>query len=1105
MKKNLLFLLFLLFLIIGISPAQAQSQELTLNFENTPLSEVIKSIEKNSNYTFFINEAHIDLTTKVSIHVANEGINAVLNKIFSNTPYLYTLKNRQILVSRKAESTPSLESGKLTVSGVITDMAGNKLPGASVVVAGTSLGVTSALDGAFSIAVPNPNVSLVISYLGYEQKTIPLAGKTHLTVKMEEDAAMMGEVVVVGYGTQTKKTLTGAVSVVNMNDVETSSVTNISQALAGKAAGLAVRQMSAQPGGGSKLRIRGEASTGAGNEPLIVIDGFPVSSVEGLGSGTVYSAGTVDNMLESMNPDDIESITVLKDAASTAIYGSRAGHGVILITTKRGAEQKAKVTYSGNASVNTIASQYQMLTGSQFMDIYNRQTYENYLKNNGLSIYKGYIPTPDVIPAFVAPYSNDQILRARNTDWLDEVTRMGYMHQHNLSVVGGSQKTKYLLSANYMDQAGIVENNNASRLTFRLNLDQDISSWIKVGVTATYTQNKYDNVPLGDGTQENSGILTTAIQANPTLAIRDSQGKYVIDNNRPFVPNPVSLLDIQDKTVKDRFLGMAYVSVEPVKNLIMKLNVGADRKFEKRSNYLPKTTLLGQIDNGSANIRQQDGTDLLLDATATYNVTFAEKHKLTALLGYSYQQFNNSSVAAGNRDFITDALLWNDLSAGAYAKPPVGSSRMKSAMASGFVRLHYNYLNRYLLEGTVRMDASSNFTKENRIGYFPSISAAWLLTEENFMKNSRDWLSYLKFRVSYGQTGNSNIGYHIYDMYGIGSPSIIGKDETEIKGVALVDYGNKDLTWETTTEYNVGLDVKFFGDRLSISAEYFYRKITDILGTIPLLSHNEVRTMYANVGATQSRGVEVTLNSVNIDHKKFRWSTSLTLANYKDRWLERNPYWKPEPYEGATDYIRARYSTLSMGIMRPGDVAPKGQPTLLPGMVMLQNLNDDDKIDNNDKVYVGNNDPSLIFGFGNTFNYRNFDLNLYFYGELGRLRGGSYLDEWTRMANGENVSVRAYDVFSHRNVDSEYPTTINNADGWGDYFTKKVNFIRCGSITLGYTIPVKKKVISNLRVYATVTNPFVMTNWNGLDPETDNDSYSYPNIRSFNFGVNLTF
>lgn len=1061
-------------------------------------------IEQGTDYTFFINESRIDLTIPVSVHVTDGELNAVLDQVLARTPYEYAIKSRQILLSLREHSSASAPSGQ-AVEGVVKDKAGNPLIGASIVVEGTTEGTTSGPDGAFRIVVAGSSARLVVSYLGYETQTVSVGGRTYLTVEMAEDATLVSDVVVIGYGKQTKKTLTGAVSVVGMSDLETATVSNISQALAGKAAGLSVRQMSAQPGGGSKLRIRGEASPGAGNEPLIVIDGFPISSTSSLGSGTVYSAGNMDNVLESLNPDDIESISVLKDAASTAIYGARAGHGVILITTKRGREQRAKVTYSGNFSVNAIARQYQMLSGSQFMDIYNRQSYENYLKNNGLSIYKGYIATPEQIPEFVAPYSNDEILRARNTDYLDAITRLGYMHQHNLSIVGGSAKTQYLVSANYMDQAGIVKHNNASRMSFRLNLDQEIARWLKVGITATYTQNRYDNVPLGDGEQENSGILTTAILANPTLPIRDSQGNYVIDNNRPFVPNPVSLLDIEDETVKDRFLGMANVTIEPLQGLVVKLGLGADRKFEKRNNYLPKTTLLGQIDNGSANINQQDGTDLLFDATATYDRSFAERHKLTALIGYSYQQFDNASVYAGNRDFITDALLWNDLSAGAYAKPPVGSSRTKSAMASGFVRLHYNYMNRYLVEGTLRMDASSNFTPENRLGFFPSISAAWAFSEENFMQGARNWLSYAKLRFSYGQTGNANIGYHIVDMYGVGSPSIIGKDETEIKGISLTDYGNPDLTWETTTEYNVGLDLKFWDERISLSAEYFYRKITDILGTVPLLSYNEVRSMYANVGATQSRGIEVTLNTVNISRRHFRWDTTLTLANYQDRWLERSPYWKPEPYERETDYIRSYYSTISQGLMRPGDPAPKGQPTLLPGMVVLKNLNDDEKIDNYDKVNLGNSDPSLIFGFGNTFNYRNFDLNIYFYGELGRLRGGSYLDEWTRMANGENVSVRAYDVFSHANVNSDYPTIINNADGWGDYFVKKVNFLRCGSITLGYTVPVSGKAVSNLRIYASVTNPFVLTNWNGLDPETDNDTYSYPNVRSYSFGVNISF
>ncbi len=362
----------------------------------------------------------------------------------------------------------------------------------------------------------------------------------------------------VGYGTQSKKTLTGAVSMVNMGDVEMNTVPNVSRALAGKAAGFRVNQISAQPGGEAKFRIRGEASTGAGNDPLFVIDGFPVSSSGNLSSGNgYYESGNIDNVLESLNPDDIESISVLKDAASTAIYGARAGHGVVLITTKRGKSQKPRVTYSGMGSVQVARSNYKMLDTRMYMDMYNKQQHEEWLKLNGMGIYKGYVEKPDTPPTQSKPaFNNDEILLASGTDWLDAVMRNGYTQQHNLSVNGGTEKTRYLASVNYMDQEGIVKNNGVSRFSARLNLDQELSKYVSFGLTATYSQNKYDNVPLGDKVNEYSGVLTGAIQSNPTIPIYDSEGNYFIDPKRPFVANPVSLLEIKDNTVKrsvDRF------------------------------------------------------------------------------------------------------------------------------------------------------------------------------------------------------------------------------------------------------------------------------------------------------------------------------------------------------------------------------------------------------------------------------------------------------------------------------------------------------------------------------------------------------------------------
>lgn len=565
--------LLVLFLVcsIGLSYAAdsyAQKALISIDVHNQRVEDVLREIEEQSDFDFFFNNKHVDLNRRVSVSADKSNIFSVLKEIFSGTNVKYSVLDKKIILSVEAQ-LPQQEQ-KITVSGTILDAQGEPIIGASVLEKGVQgNGTITDIDGIFKLSVSSSKAQLEVSYIGYQSQTVAVQPGRNMKITLQEDSKQLDEVVVVGYGTQSKKTLTGAVSMVNMGDVEMNTVPNVSRALAGKAAGFRVNQVSAQPGGEAKFRIRGEASISAGNEPLFVIDGFPVSSSGSLSSGDdFYKAGNIDNVLESLNPDDIESISVLKDAASTAIYGARAGHGVVLITTKRGKSQKPRVTYSGMGSVQVARSNYKMLDTRMYMDMYNKQRYEEWLKLNGMGIYEGYVDKPSESPTQYKPtFNNDQILMASGTDWLNAVMRNGYTQQHNLSVNGGTDKTRYLASINYMDQEGIVKKNGVSRFSARLNLDQELSKYVSFGLTATYSQNKYDNVPLGDDANEYSGVLTGAIQANPTVPIYNSEGNFSVDPNRPFVANPVSLLEIKDNTLKDRIIGSAFVSVKPINDL----------------------------------------------------------------------------------------------------------------------------------------------------------------------------------------------------------------------------------------------------------------------------------------------------------------------------------------------------------------------------------------------------------------------------------------------------------------------------------------------------------------------------------------------------------
>ena len=849
--------LLVLFLVcsIGLSYAAdsyAQKALISIDVHNQRVEDVLREIEEQSDFDFFFNNKHVDLNRRVSVSADKSNIFSVLKEIFSGTNVKYSVLDKKIILSVEAQ-LPQQEQ-KITVSGTILDAQGEPIIGASVLEKGVQgNGTITDIDGIFKLSVSSSKAQLEVSYIGYQSQTVAVQPGRNMKITLQEDSKQLDEVVVVGYGTQSKKTLTGAVSMVNMGDVEMNTVPNVSRALAGKAAGFRVNQVSAQPGGEAKFRIRGEASISAGNEPLFVIDGFPVSSSGSLSSGDdFYKAGNIDNVLESLNPDDIESISVLKDAASTAIYGARAGHGVVLITTKRGKSQKPRVTYSGMGSVQVARSNYKMLDTRMYMDMYNKQRYEEWLKLNGMGIYEGYVDKPSESPTQYKPtFNNDQILMASGTDWLNAVMRNGYTQQHNLSVNGGTDKTRYLASINYMDQEGIVKKNGVSRFSARLNLDQELSKYVSFGLTATYSQNKYDNVPLGDDANEYSGVLTGAIQANPTVPIYNSEGNFSVDPNRPFVANPVSLLEIKDNTLKDRIIGSAFVSVKPINDLEIKVQLGADRSSQKRSSYWPKTTLYGEQYNGKADISQEYNTTYLMELTAQYSKTLGD-HNLKAIGGYSFQKFKTEGVSAGNSDFLVDGFGYNSLGDGNYKKPSVDSWASINSIASLFARVNYSYKSKYLLEATVRADAASNFDPENRWGYFPSVSAGWLMSEENFMKGASNWLSILKLRASYGQTGNSNVGYRIYDYYSVGRNSIIGGAEST--GVYASELGNKSLTWETTSEFNIGVDFGMFNNRFKLSAEYFNRRITDLLVTNkPLPFYNEVNKIAGNVGSTQSQ------------------------------------------------------------------------------------------------------------------------------------------------------------------------------------------------------------------------------------------------------------
>ncbi len=1122
--------------------AFGQSQVIHLPRAKASVSQIIKSIEKQTQMSVDFSQNSVNLNKTISLKSKTTTLGELMGLILKGRDNLtYKIVDRHIIIVKAgATQQKALPSGpgKYKITGQVLDNNGEPIIGASVLEQGTKNGAVTDIDGNFTLNSSKETPVLDISYLGFLSQQMKARSGVSIKVTMKENAQNLEELVVVGYGTMKKKDMTGAVASVKMSDEPVNTVSSVSHALAGKAAGLQVSTVSAQPGSGATFRIRGAASVSAGNDPLIIVDGFPVSAVsnDAVSAGS-YDTGSADNILGSINPNDIESIEVLKDASSTAIYGARAGNGVIIITTKHGKTGAPKITYSATATAQTLAKDYDMLDAKGFMEESNRYAREVWLKDNKIGIYGGRTEAEASKP-FTPYYTQSQIDNpANDTDWYKEITRTGFQTQHNLSMNGGNDNTKYLVSLNYFKQNGVIKNNGLDRYTGRVNFDQKISKTIRAGVNLTFSRTNNDDVPLGAGQNENASILVAAAQFNPLLPIKDENGDYVLNQQAAFLPNPVSLLEVTNKTTKERFLGTAFVEYNPIKELTLKANFGIDRNYQKHRVYMPKTTLYGQKRNGAADIAQYDKSDYLLELTANYSKRFGE-HSITALAGYSFQRFTDEYLYAGNSNFLIDGFLYNNLGAGSFEKPSVGSSASKNEMASFFGRVNYSYMDRYLLTATLRADGASNFAENHRWGYFPSVAFGWRFTEEKFMKGFKA-MSNGKLRLSWGQTGNSNIGNRAVSYYQTGYTNGFGGVETT--GVYLKQLGNPDLKWETTTEWNIGLDLGFFNNRLNVTAEYYHKVVSDLLSTRSLMSFQEVTSIAANIGKTQSQGFELTVNTVNVNTAKFNWSTDLTFSFYRDKWKERDPNWKPSAYSQYNSPIRYKYGYLSDGLIRAGETVD-WMPGSLPGQVKIKDINGyvynedgsvkvdkhgiplktgkpDGKLDDADKVIYGNEDPGYLVGLNNTLRWGNFDFNIYFYGQFSVLNSGSYKDLWLTGSNGMtgvknmyrgyNMPTSVRDIWTADNQTATRPSYFQSESsyGVGDYFLQKSWFVRCRNITIGYTIPASTLhgALSSVRVYADVNNPFTITPYKGLDLETDNSVWAYPNVRSFTIGVDITF
>ncbi len=1024
------------------------------------------------------------------------------------------------------------------VSGKVKDADGSPMADVFVQVKGAATITTTDRNGNYVIAAAPKDV-LVFTFSGYLATELTVLGANAADVTLRLQNNSMDEVVVIGYGTQKRRDLTGAVSSVKAKDLVLSSSPEIGSMLKGKVAGLTVRQNSAQPGGGLDILVRGAGSVNASNAPLIVVDGFPITDLQQPESGGRYQAGT-QSVLNSFNPNDIESIEVLKDASATSIYGSRAANGVILITTKRGSQGAVKVAYSNNFSLQKYKNPFDVLPLNEWMQVRNEAGQEQWDFDNNVIPYgtrtRAEALANPVNGQYKKLYTQNAINNVgRGTDWFKLVTRDGFTSQHNLSLSGGNQATRYLLSANYYGQDAIVKNSDFKRYSVRANIDQEVNKYVSVGVNLALSRIDNNNTQLGGDQFENSGIIRAAIQQGPHIQAIDENGNYPLNPQLALQPNPYSLLTITDQSRLERMLLNSFIDIKPVKDVVFKLKAGMDKGSTVRNSYIPTTTLFGALEKGRAFISNADNNSYLLEATGNYKKTLGSEHKLDLLVGLSQQKFNNNFTSSGSTGFITDAFLWQNLGAGSILLPS-NSYGSKNVIESYFGRLNYNFKDRYLLTATVRTDGASVFAKNNKWGTFPSAAVAWNVAEEPFFKNITSVFNQFKLRFSYGQTGNATINSNAFAAYAA-YPAWLSGNDIRLIGVSLSRLENPDLKWETTTGANLGLDFSILNNKIDGSIEVFNNKISDLLQTKGLNSYQDINTIIANVGSTRSKGFEVTINTRNVQTKDFTWRTGFQFSKYKDNWEERAADWKPSVFESVKDPIRARFYRLSDGILQVGEAPPASQPELKPGMIKIKDVDGfvrdgagnpsvddngrflrtgvaDGLIDDADTRLLGTTDPSAMAGITNILTYKNFSLNFDFTALFGRNQADpnytAYgISAYGVFSNGYNALSSVKERWTPTNPSTTQPSSFWGFSpyGVGDFFQEKAWFVRLQNVSLGYNLPrtVLGNVFSTVRVHADATNLFVISPYKGVDPETDAYTAAYPYIRTFTLGVNVTF
>ncbi|MBE9600216.1 TonB-dependent receptor [Pedobacter sp. MC2016-24] len=1118
--KSRLILMLNWTLILGLllsldvsAKSYGQDVKVSLTLNGSSLKEAIGALEQKAQTRFMYSEDVLPKNKQVTLSVQNEELLNVLGKVLQNTGLTYKVTNAGLIVIAPEASGLA----DIKVKGKVTDDKGGPLPGVSIKVVGAAKGTVSNGNGEYELAVPDGG-SIQFSYVGFATQTIAVAGRAIINVTLKDDAnTELNEVVVVGYGTQRKSDLTGSVASLSGKDLDKTPVVGADQMLQGRVSGLQLTQSDGQPGNATSIRIRGTNSINSGNEPLYVIDGF---------------AGVAN--LSSINPNDIQSIEVLKDASSTAIYGSRGANGVILVTTKKGKEGQNNINFDAYYGQQKLSKKMDMMNASQFAQYLN----DYYTQYNAAN--------PATQKAL--PYTNDQINSlGAGTDWQDELYRTAPIQSYQLSFSGGNKDTRYYLGLNHFDQDGIMRNTGFRRELIRMNLDRNIGNKIKVGFSSqiSYSSQNIDATKTGVG----YGAAGGALNMNPIVPLRDASGKYSFQNEPiPVVGvygNPVAgVMLTQDNIGASRGLINAFGEYELIPGLKFKTSIGVDftSGFEKR--YLPSTVFIGQATVGQGYRSSAVNYSWLNENTLSYTKEFNKNHRIDALAGFSLQEFKTDEFSASSQNYFTDALGADNLSIGGNVLTPT-SNAVKNNLASFFGRANYYYSDKYIFTFTMRADGSSRFGLNSKWGYFPSGAVAWRASNEDFLKDIKQ-ISNLKLRASYGKTGNQEIpSYASLLQYGANGYSL-GTAPVRVVGVSSLNIPNPKLAWESTQSFDFGLDLGLFKDRLSFVADYYRKTTTDLLLNVAIPQSSGFSTILLNAGKVQNHGLELSLNAKNIDNKDFTWSTTLNYSTNKNKVADMNG--TNNIMVGSTgSYIVTNglapsilrvgqpigsfYGYFSDGIWQTQQqIDAAGRKGVVPGDAIIRDLDGNGIINGDDRAIIGQAAPKFIYSINNNFSYKNFDLAIFMQG----VQGNKILNITKYAHNGgttNNQYVEMTGAWNGAGSTNELPraySTTERAAGVVSRYLEDGSYLRLQTVSLGYNIPVSKsKVFKTATVYVTGQNLWTITRYSGYSPEINSydsrnsnsgsqntgsqnlnvgaDVNSYPPSRTFLLGAKIGF